>query len=142
MGPLSVSTPVSLVPIGAIHTPYPTPQECPGAPHTRGDRSRIVLLPEYSGAVDGLRAGLLIHVLWWAEVPDRSVLRRPHTSGGPELGVFSGRGVLRPNPLGLTLARIASVAGDHLVVTGMDCATGTTLIDIKPVVPDPDVFPL
>lgn len=133
---------LSLTRIGAIHTPYRTPEECPSAPHTRGDRSRIVLLPQYSEAIDGLHADQLIHVLWWAEVSDRSLLRRPHTGNGPELGVFSGRGVMRPNPLGLTLARITVIADDHLVVTGMDCATDTALIDIKPVVLDPNVFPL
>ncbi|OQR77631.1 hypothetical protein BIW11_02882 [Tropilaelaps mercedesae] len=35
-------------------------------------------------------------------------------------GVFSTRSPHRPNPIGLTLARLEQVDGDSLVVTGVD----------------------
>lgn len=44
----------------------------------------------------------------------------------------------RPNPIGLTLAKIEKVEGDTLHLCGLDLLDGTPIIDIKPYIPSYD----
>jgi tRNA (adenine37-N6)-methyltransferase len=54
-------------------------------------------------------------------------------------GTFATRSPRRPNPVGLSLARIVSVEELAVVVDGIDLLTGTPVLDIKPYVPLFDV---
>ena len=54
---------------------------------------------------------------------------------GVKTGVFSTRSPHRPNPVGLTLAKLESVDGDTLTVSGIDIVDGTPIVDIKPYIP-------
>jgi len=47
-------------------------------------------------------------------------------------GVFSTRSPYRPNPLGLTVARVLERDGNILKVSGIDMLEGTPILDIKP----------
>jgi tRNA-Thr(GGU) m(6)t(6)A37 methyltransferase TsaA len=51
----------------------------------------------------------------------------------PKVGIFAQRGRVRPNRLGLTVARILRREGRSLFVTDLDAVDGTTILDIKPV---------
>ena len=51
----------------------------------------------------------------------------------PMIGIFAQRGKNRPNRLGITVARIVSIAGLSLELEGLDAIDGTPVIDIKPV---------
>ena len=44
----------------------------------------------------------------------------------------------RPNPIGLSLAKVEKVEGDTLHVCGIDLLDGTPIIDIKPYIPSYD----
>ncbi|MEU4482365.1 SAM-dependent methyltransferase [Micromonospora sp. NPDC023966] len=61
---------------------------------------------------------------------------RPRPSRGrkdlPAVGVFADRGPHRPNRIGMTTCRITSVNSRVLEVLGLDAATGTPVIDLKP----------
>ncbi len=50
-------------------------------------------------------------------------------------GTFATRSPHRPNPIGLSLARIVSVREDAVVVDGVDLLDGTPVLDLKPFVP-------
>jgi tRNA-Thr(GGU) m(6)t(6)A37 methyltransferase TsaA len=65
-------------------------------------------------------------------VPPRDTERR---------GVFATRSPHRPNPVGLTCARIVSVRGREVVVAEHDLLDGTPVLDLKPYVPYCDAFP-
>ncbi|XP_018008654.2 tRNA (adenine(37)-N6)-methyltransferase, partial [Hyalella azteca] len=54
---------------------------------------------------------------------------------GDKLGVFATRSPHRPNPIGLTLAKLNSVVGDTVHVSGVDLLDGTPILDIKPFIP-------
>ena len=47
----------------------------------------------------------------------------------------STRAPKRPNPIGLSVVEVVSVAGNVLTVRGADMLDGTPLIDIKPYAP-------
>lgn len=53
------------------------------------------------------------------------------------VGVFSTRSPHRPNPVGITLATIASIdqSARTVFLTGVDLVDGTPVLDIKPYVP-------
>ncbi len=51
----------------------------------------------------------------------------------PLTDIFAQRGKNRPNRLGVTVCRMASVEGSRLNVEGLDAIDGTPVIDIKPV---------
>ena len=44
----------------------------------------------------------------------------------------------RPNPVGLTLAKIEKIEGDTLHLSGLDLLDGTPVVDIKPYIPSYD----
>ena len=57
---------------------------------------------------------------------------------GAKVGVFASRSPHRPNPVGLTLARLDDIIGNTLFLSGIDILDGTPVLDVKPYVPDYD----
>ncbi|CAK8683399.1 unnamed protein product [Clavelina lepadiformis] len=57
---------------------------------------------------------------------------KPPRLNGQKTGVFSTRTPHRPNAIGLTLAKIDSVEGDTIRLSGLDIVDGTPILDIKP----------
>ena len=47
-------------------------------------------------------------------------------------GTFSLRSPVRPNPIGLSTVRLVRREGGRLIVRGLECVSGTPLLDIKP----------
>ena len=118
--------------LGRIHTPYATLIDCPRQPWTQPTHAVIEVDETYHAIIEGIPPGSRTHVLWWADRADRGLHRRRPRGGGEPLGVCAGRGVDRPNPLGLTLVDVLAVDARRLTVRGMDCLDGSPLIDIKP----------
>ena len=61
---------------------------------------------------------------------------------GQRVGLFSTRSPHRPNLVGLTLAKLESINGTKLNVSGIDILKGTPILDIKPYIPLYDVPPV
>ena len=51
----------------------------------------------------------------------------------PAVGIFAQRGRVRPNRLGVSVARIEHVDGRRVTVRGLDAIDGTPVLDLKPV---------
>ena len=56
----------------------------------------------------------------------------PPRLGGKTFGMLATRSPHRPNPVGLTVARIDSIEGDTIHMSGVDLVNGTPVIDVKP----------
>lgn len=56
----------------------------------------------------------------------------------PEVGVFACRCPARPNPIGITTAKLLSVSANKIKVKGLDVLDGTPIVDIKPYTPNYD----
>jgi tRNA-Thr(GGU) m(6)t(6)A37 methyltransferase TsaA len=52
-----------------------------------------------------------------------------------ERGIFATRSPSRPNPVGLSVVKLISIAGNIIKIKGIDILDGTPLIDMKPFVP-------
>lgn len=66
---------------------------------------------------------------------------KPPRLDGAKVGVFASRSPHRPNPIGLTLAKLNGIIGNTLLLSGIDLLDGTPVLDIKPFVPDYDEAP-
>lgn len=105
--------------------------------------SKIVLLPEYAGGLDGLDGfshAIVVTYLHKAKY-DRSLhlKRRPRgLESMPLVGIFSQRAKDRPNPIGITAVKLVRVGADYLEVQGLDAINGTPVLDIKPYFPHYD----
>ncbi len=61
--------------------------------------------------------------------------------GRDRVGLFATRAPYRPNPIGLTCARLVGVRGLRVEVAEADLLDGTPVLDLKPYVPAADAFP-
>uniref|UniRef100_T1J9I1 TsaA-like domain-containing protein n=1 Tax=Strigamia maritima TaxID=126957 RepID=T1J9I1_STRMM len=62
----------------------------------------------------------------------------PPRLNGIRVGVFSTRSPHRPNPIGLTLAKVDKIEGATLHLSNIDLLDGTPVLDIKPYIPTYD----
>jgi tRNA-Thr(GGU) m(6)t(6)A37 methyltransferase TsaA len=126
-------------PIGTIHTPFQQVDGIPiqpsGAVRAKGT---VEVFKQYFGGLKDL--GDLSHII---------LIYHFHLSKGYRLetrpfldeqthGIFAIRAAARPNPIGISVVRLAGVEGLILHVEDLDIVDGTPLLDIKPYVPDFD----
>ena len=121
-----------LVFIGHIETPYLTPADCPYTVNPGGPECRIVVDPRYAPGLTGLEVGGRILVLYWLDKASRSKPLVAERRSGKVAGAFAARTPHRPNPIAAAVVTIEAIDGSNLKVRGLDCVTGTPLLDIKP----------
>ena len=113
---------------------------------------RIVFEREYRSpdAVRGLEQFSHIWILWLFYIPERegysATVRPPRLGGNERVGVFATRSPFRPNPIGLTVAKLEKIEidpslGPVITVSGIDMMDGTEIFDIKPYIPYADMRP-
>ena len=106
-------------------------------------KSRIILRPEYAGALLGLEGfshAIIVTYLHEAKYDkEKHLQRRPRNlKTMPLLGIFSQRAKNRPNPIGITAVQILEVGNDYIDIKGLDAIDETPILDIKPYYPQYD----
>jgi tRNA-Thr(GGU) m(6)t(6)A37 methyltransferase TsaA len=102
-----------------------------------GAPARVEVFPEYLDGLYRLEKHSHVWVFAWLDAAEREILQvtpRGVPDRGPEglHGVFAVRSPARPNPIGLTLARIVRLEDAALQVDRLDFMDGTPVIDLKP----------
>jgi tRNA (adenine37-N6)-methyltransferase len=132
---------LQLTPIGVVHSPWKDKRSAPRQPAAARDVAGVIELyphTHYEHALQDLTQWSHLWVLFWFHLntqwnakvlPPRSQTKR---------GVFATRSPHRPNPLGLSVVRLAHVDGPHVHVRDLDILDGTPVLDIKPYVPYTD----
>ena len=108
--------------------------------------SSAVLDPEYAPGLAGLERYSHVKIIWWFSDNDTLKLRNtleshPPHKGAPEtVGVFAARSPRRPNPIGLTTAKILFVDRESgtVGISFTDARDGTPVLDLKPYSPAAD----
>jgi tRNA-Thr(GGU) m(6)t(6)A37 methyltransferase TsaA len=122
---------ITLTPIGYVERDEKEPL-APTA--TLRDRpARIRLRPELTPGLLGLEPGSDIVVIYLLHRSSGYRLQ-VHPQGDrsrPLRGVFATRSPRRPNPIGLTTARVRRISGDVVEVVGLDALDGFPVLDIK-----------
>lgn len=127
-------------PIGVIRTAHTERSHTPVQTALNpADHGRVVLEPAYRDGLaelDGFDYAWLL--TWLTPDPDDPVpttMRQVPfllTARRREIGLFAMRGPRRPNPIGLHLVRIVTLAPDGFEFAGVDMVDHTPLLDIKP----------
>jgi tRNA (adenine37-N6)-methyltransferase len=130
-----------LKPIGTIHSPHRQQEGTPiQARWAQGVEGTVDILPEFAEALLDLDGFERIWLIYWFDRARQAELKViPYLDTQPH-GVFATRAPSRPNPIGLSCVRLLGVEGTRLRVAELDVLDGTPLLDIKPYVPDWDVF--
>lgn len=132
---------MNLQTIGIIQSPFidkfGTPRQSQIAKHTL---STLVLdRQKYpSEMLDGLQIGTFIWVIFGFHLNQSKkplIKVHPPRLRGKKMGVFATRSPHRPNPLGLSLAKIEELKKNQIVLSGLDLVDQTPVYDIKPYLP-------
>lgn len=134
--PIDALEPIAMRPIGRIRTPFTTLEGMPiqpgGAREVVGQvEVRADLAPALAD-VDGFSHVYLLYCFHQSAGYKTTVT--PYLDDTPR-GLFATRAPKRPNPIGLSVVEVVSVAGNVLTVRGIDVLDGTPLLDIKPYAP-------
>lgn len=128
-------------PIGVIHSPFKDVRGVPIQPRAAsGVKGTVEVFPRYADGLkdlDGFSHIILIYHFHLVE--GYSLLVKPYMDQ-VERGVFATRAPARPNPIGISVVRLVKIDENRVYVKGLDVVDGTPLLDIKPYVPEFDVF--
>lgn len=109
------------------------------------DQTLIELLPEYRPALKELETFSHIQIIWWFSEFDDARSRKTTQFDkmpfeAPSLGVFACRSPMRPNPLGLTTAKILEIQQKEgmIKIADIDAFENTPVLDIKAYIPSCD----
>lgn len=135
-----------LVFIGRVRSPWtkdaPRPKN-PREAREQGGSARLEIDAPFRPALQGLEKFSHVVVLAWLHAARRDalVIQPPHAD--TPRGVFALRSPVRPNPIGLTVARIVSIDQEAgiIEVDAIDFLDGTPLVDVKPYRPGIDAVP-
>jgi tRNA-Thr(GGU) m(6)t(6)A37 methyltransferase TsaA len=105
--------------------------------------SEIVVDESLEEGLDGLEEfSHVVVVFWMHKVPmGRRPVAKIHPQGRADLplvGLFATRTPHRPNPVGVSVARLVERRGNVLSVVALDAIDGTPVLDIKPHLPPYD----
>lgn len=119
--------------IGRIETPWPTREACPRQGDAEAGPDCIIHVDvPWDAALQGIEAFDRLEILYWLHLSRRDLLLQNPSHGDSARGTFSLRSPIRPNPIGLSAVRLIARDGPRLVVRGLECVSGTPLVDIKP----------
>lgn len=118
--------------IGHVETPWSRREDCPRQGSTDGPDCALVLAEPWDQALLGIEGFTRLEVLTWLHLSRRDLLVQNPAHSDSLRGTFSLRSPVRPNPIGLTGVALLRREVNRLIVRGMDCVSGTPLIDIKP----------
>ncbi len=122
--------------IGEIKTPYKIVDDCPRNISKDGPLCTLALYKEYQDGLKGLKTGDKILILYWLNLSQKAPMEQSSPDATVKRGVFSLRSPHRPNPIGAAIVRIENITESIVEVKGLDCVSGTKLLDIKPAIMD------
>jgi tRNA (adenine37-N6)-methyltransferase len=132
---------MTLKPIGVIHSPFTEQKGTPVQTSLAVDAEGWAeVFPEYEDGLKDLEGFERIWLIYWFDRAGPTRLRVIPYLDREIHGVFSVRAPSRPNRIGISPVRLIRREGCKLYLADMDILDCTPLLDIKPYVPDFDVF--
>lgn len=128
-------------PIGIIHTPFKDIKDMPiQTKGGKGINGTIRIKPLFAEGLKDIEGfSHIILIYHFHRSTGYSLMVKPFLDD--ELrGVFATRAPKRPNSIGISVVKLKKVEGRILHIEDVDIVDGTPLLDIKPYIPDVDVF--
>ena len=128
-------------PIGVIHSPYKTKEQCPIQPlYASEAEGRVEVFEQYADGLKDIELFSHIYLLYFFDRGGEIQLVRSTFLDDQPHGIFACRHPGRPNGIGISIVKLVRRDGNDLVVRGIDILDGTPLLDIKPYIPRFDVI--
>jgi len=132
---------MKLRPIGRIHTPYKTKEECPIQPvYSSEAEGRVEVFREYAAGLKDIETFSHIYILYlFDRAGEIQLVRRTFLDNEPH-GIYASRHPCRPNGIGMSIVPLKERQDNILIVSNVDILDGTPLLDIKPYIPRFDII--
>jgi tRNA-Thr(GGU) m(6)t(6)A37 methyltransferase TsaA len=129
----NASPPVTLRPIGVIHSPHTREKETPIQPvYAGGIKGTVEIFPKYAEGLRDIEGFSHIYLIYhFHKARPTRLIVKPFLEDVFH-GVFATRTPHRPNPIGLSVVRLVKREGNLLHIEDVDVLDGTPLLDIKP----------
>ncbi|MBU1744083.1 MAG: tRNA (N6-threonylcarbamoyladenosine(37)-N6)-methyltransferase TrmO [Proteobacteria bacterium] len=128
-------------PIGIIHTPFTTKEECPIQPLYSSDSlGRAEVFGKYETGLKDIETFSHIYLLYLLDRSGNIELVRATFLDDEPHGIYASRHPCRPNRIGLSVVKLIRRERNILIVEGADMLDKTPLLDIKPYIPKYDVI--
>lgn len=123
-------------PIGIIHSPYATKDECPIQPLYASEViGRVEVFEKYEAGLKDIETFSHIYLFYhFDRVGEIQMIRSTFLDDEPH-GIFATRHPCRPNGIGMSIVRLIKRDKNILEVEGIDILDKTPLLDIKPYIP-------
>lgn len=132
---------ITYCPVGIVHSPFRIPEGTPIQSVAAKDiQARIEIFPEYSKGLKDLEEFSHIIVLYHLHVAKFKSLHVVPFLDTETHGIFATRSPARPNPIGFSVVELDKIENNILFVKGVDILDGSPVLDIKPYIPQFDVF--
>jgi tRNA (adenine37-N6)-methyltransferase len=128
-------------PIGIVHSPFRIPEGTPiQAAAAKDICATIEIFPEFIPGLKDLDGFSHIIVFFHIHLAThKSLLVTPFLDTESH-GVFATRSPGRPNAIGMSVVELEKIKNDRLFVKSIDILDGSPVLDIKPYIPQFDVF--
>lgn len=126
-------------PIGIIYSPYHEREQTPIQPSRSQAQGRVEVYPEFAPGLEDIEGFSHIILLYVFHQSSGFTLRVKPFLDDRLHGLFATRYPRRPNPIGISIVRLAGREGNILQIEGVDVLDGTPLLDIKPYVSEFDL---
>lgn len=135
-----------VAPIGIIRTPFLDKNAAPRQPCaedlTRAGEIFLNVGCNFEQALDDLSGFEFIWIVSWFHKNENWKAKvLPPRGSKIKRGVFATRSPHRPNPIGLSLARLVEIKGLVVRVAETDLLDGTPILDLKPYLPFEEAHP-
>jgi len=130
-----------MISIGVIHTPLTEKKSTP-IQSSRSEVAGIVeVFHQFQDGLDGIEEFSHIYLLYGFHRSETEISLKVKPFLDDRFhGIFTTRYPCRPNPLGLSVVQLIERRENLLYVKGVDMLDGTPLWDIKPYIPEFDIF--
>jgi tRNA (adenine37-N6)-methyltransferase len=127
--------------IGVIHTSLLDKNSTPIQSSRSNLPGTVEVFPEYLQGLEGIEEFSHIYLLYGFHLSDKvtSFMVQPFLDDKLH-GIFATRYPVRPNPLGISIVRLMEKRENLLSFIGADMLDNTPLLDIKPYIPEFDIF--
>jgi len=132
---------ISYKPIGIVHSPFTKPEGTPIQPVVSKNSEAVVeIYPEFKEGLRDLEYFSHIYILFHLHLAEKKELTViPFLDTTPH-GVFATRSPGRPNSIGISVVCLDKIESNMLYVKNIDILDGSPVLDIKPYIPQFDVF--
>lgn len=131
---------MEIKPIGVIHSPFATKEECPIQPaFANGAAGRVEVFNEFEAGLQDIEAFSHIYLLYLLDRAGKMELVRKTFLDDEPHGIYASRHPCRPNGIGMSIVKLVGRENNVLAVEGIDVLNNTPLIDIKPYIPKFDI---